>query len=114
MHCSVLSVNTVSTFGFKIIATAFQLSIKNQPEKNTTKAFLVQNIPVTIKNPIIHTIKTGYPNLCLKITFIFSGKGEMYSIQHCVIKFISDLWLLDCFIRVLQISPQVKWLPRYH
>ena len=24
----------------------------------------------------------------------------MYSIQHCVIKFISDLWLLDCFLHL--------------
>ena len=31
--------------------------------------------------------------------------SEMYSIQYCVIKFVSDLWQLDCFIRVLQMSP---------
>ena len=34
--------------------------------------------------------------------------GEVYSIQHCVIKFVSDLWQVGGFLRVLRIPPPVK------
>jgi hypothetical protein len=39
MHCSVLNVITVSTFGFKIIATAFQISIKKTSLKKYHQNF---------------------------------------------------------------------------
>jgi hypothetical protein len=34
--------------------------------------------------------------------------GEVYSIQHYVIKFVSDLWLVGGFIRVLRFPPPIK------
>jgi len=37
--------------------------------------------------------------------------GEMYSIQHYVIKFVSDLWLVCSFLRVLH---QYNWPPWYY
>ena len=33
---------------------------------------------------------------------------EVYSIQHYVIKFVSDLWQVGGFLRVLQFSPPTK------
>jgi hypothetical protein len=33
---------------------------------------------------------------------------EVYSIQHCVIKFVSDVRQVCCFLRVLRIPPPVK------
>ena len=35
--------------------------------------------------------------------------GEVYSIQHYLIKFVSDLWQIGGFLRVLQFPP-----PRYN
>ena len=34
--------------------------------------------------------------------------GEVYSIQHYVIKFVSDLRQVDGFLRVLQFPPPIK------
>jgi hypothetical protein len=39
------------------------------------------------------------------------GKG--YWIQHCVIKFVSDLRQVSRFLRILRFPHQYKWLPRY-
>jgi len=33
---------------------------------------------------------------------------EVYSIQHYVIKFVSDLWQVGGFLRVLQFPPPIK------
>jgi hypothetical protein len=34
--------------------------------------------------------------------------GEVYSIQHYVIKFVSDLWQVGGFLWVLQFPPPIK------
>ena len=34
--------------------------------------------------------------------------GEVYSIQHYVIKFISDLWQVGGFRRIFRFSPPIK------
>ena len=34
--------------------------------------------------------------------------GEVYSMQHYVIKFVSDLQQVDGFIRVLRFPPPIK------
>jgi hypothetical protein len=34
--------------------------------------------------------------------------GEVHSIQHYVIKFVSDLWQVDSFLRVLRFPPPIK------
>jgi hypothetical protein len=37
-----------------------------------------------------------------------SCSGEVYSIQHYVIKFVRDLWQVCSFLRVLQFPPPIK------
>ena len=51
----------------------------------------VQSAPITI------TVVSSNPN-----------HGEVYSIQHYVIKFSSDLWQVSDFLRVLRFPPQIK------
>jgi hypothetical protein len=34
--------------------------------------------------------------------------GEVYSIQHHVIKFVSDLWQVGGFLRILLFPPPIK------
>jgi hypothetical protein len=34
--------------------------------------------------------------------------GKVYSIQHDVIKFVSDLWQVSGFLRELQFPPPIK------
>jgi len=34
--------------------------------------------------------------------------GDVYSIQHNAIKYVSDLWQMGCFLQVLQFHPPVK------
>ena len=36
------------------------------------------------------------------------ANGEVYSIQHCVIKFVSDLQHVGGFLRVLKFPPPTK------
>jgi hypothetical protein len=40
--------------------------------------------------------------------------GEVYSIQHNMIKFESDLWQVGGFLRVFQFPPSIKLTPRYN
>ena len=37
-----------------------------------------------------------------------SATGEVYSIKHYVIKFVSDLWQVCGFLRVLRFPPPIK------
>ena len=43
-----------------------------------------------------------------KVASSNSVHGEVYSIQHYVIKFVSDLQQVGIFLRVLQFSPPIK------
>jgi len=43
-----------------------------------------------------------------KVVSLNPAHGEVYSIQHYVIKFISDLQQVSGFFRVLQIPPLIK------
>jgi len=51
----------------------------------------MQSVPITTKVVSSNTIH-----------------GEMYSIQHYVIKFVSDLWQVGGFLRVLRFPPPIK------
>jgi hypothetical protein len=41
------------------------------------------------------------------------GSGEVYSIQHYVIKFVSDLQQVGGFLQVLWFPPPRKLTPQY-
>jgi hypothetical protein len=43
-----------------------------------------------------------------KVVSLNPAHGEMYSIQHYVIKFISNLWQVGGFHRVLWFPPPIK------
>jgi hypothetical protein len=43
-----------------------------------------------------------------KIVSANSAHGDVYSIQHYVIKFVSDLRQVDGFLRVLRYPPPIK------
>jgi hypothetical protein len=44
----------------------------------------------------------------LLLSLANSAYGEVYSIQHYVIKFVSDLWQIGGLLRVLRFPPQIK------
>jgi len=44
----------------------------------------------------------------IPIKVVSSNPIEVYLIQHYVIKFVSDLWQVSGFLRVLQFSPPIK------
>ena len=48
--------------------------------------------------------KRGLPTHLL----IVIGSCEVYSIQHYVIKFVSDLWQVSGFLLVLRFPPPIK------
>jgi hypothetical protein len=39
---------------------------------------------------------------------VFNANGEEYSGQHYMIQFVSDLWQVDGFHRVLRLPPPIK------
>jgi hypothetical protein len=47
-------------------------------------------------------------------TNIVSSNPTLYSIQHYVIKLVSDLWQVDGFLRVLRFPPPIKRPPWYN
>ena len=42
------------------------------------------------------------------------AQGEVYSIQLYVIKFVSDLHQVDCFLQVLRFPSPIKLIPQYN
>ena len=49
----------------------------------------------------------------LKENYLFFRSGEVNSIQHYVIQFISDWRQIGGFLRVYRFPPPIKWSPRY-
>ena len=47
-------------------------------------------------------------NRCILIYFLNPVHGEVYSIQHYVIKFVSDLWQFSGFLLVHRFPPPIK------
>ena len=43
-----------------------------------------------------------------KVVSLNPAHGKVYSIQHCVIKFVNDLRQVDGFLRVLRFPPPMK------
>ena len=43
-----------------------------------------------------------------KVVSLNSADGEVYSLQHYVIKFVIDLWLVCGFLQVFQFPPPIK------
>jgi hypothetical protein len=64
----------------------------------TTAPFTLGKLAVIFNNILI---EIEYDNL-------YSVHGEVYSIQHYVIKFVSDLRQVCGFLRVLRVPPQIK------
>jgi hypothetical protein len=52
----------------------------------------------------------GFTTTCAitKVVNLNPAHGEVSSIQHCVIKFVSDLRQVGCFLRVLRFSPPIR------
>ena len=42
------------------------------------------------------------------------AQGDVYSIQHYVLKFVSDLRQFGGFLRVLRLPPPIKLTPQYN
>jgi hypothetical protein len=42
------------------------------------------------------------------------AQGDVYSIQHYVIKFVNDLREFGSFLRVLRFPPPIKLTPQYN
>ena len=55
-------------------------------------------------------MKAGFPTTCAitKVVSSNSVHGEVYSIPHYVIKFVSDLRQVACFLWVLQFPQPIK------
>ena len=47
-------------------------------------------------------------SITAKVVSLNPVDGEEYSIQHYVIKFFSDLWQVEGFLRVLWFPPPIK------
>ena len=47
-------------------------------------------------------------SIATKVVSSNPDHGEVYSIQHYVIKFVSYLWQVGGFLRVLRFSPAIK------
>jgi hypothetical protein len=51
--------------------------------------------------------------ITLKVVSLNPAHDVVYSIQHYVIKFVSDLRQVSGFIQVLPFPPSIKLAPRY-
>jgi hypothetical protein len=58
-----------------------------------------------------HRYRRGCDPMVVGFTSSNPVHGEEYSMQHNVIKFVSDLRQVGGFVRVLQFSPPIKLIP---
>ena len=88
--------------------------LRNRPEKHTKRSlsFLFLNIYIFIAVVIVWQFDLQIPEksvpITTKVVSLNPVHDEMYSIQHDVIKFVSDLRQVGGFLRVLQFPPQIK------
>ena len=61
-----------------------------------------------ILNVLIPWGGRGPDRITTKFASLKRAHGEVYSIQHCVIKFVSDLWQVSGCLQVLQFHPPLK------
>jgi hypothetical protein len=61
-----------------------------------------------ILNVLIPWGGRGHDRITTKFASLNPANGEVYSIQHCVIKFVSDLRQVGGFLWVLWIPPPIK------
>ena len=47
-------------------------------------------------------------SITTKVVSLNPIHGKMYSIQHYVIRFVSDLWQVGGFLRVLRFPPPIR------
>jgi hypothetical protein len=71
---------------------------------NNVVAMVVQDLQVHVHSVPITT----------KVVCSNHAHGEIYSILHYVIKFISDLQQVGDFLRIFRFSPPINWLSRYN
>ena len=97
-------------------STRFKSPIKNQVSNNklmgafgffffSITAYLCNNVQLTsLEFTAIYAIGAYRHSRCE-----FNPRsGEVYSIQHYVIKFVSDLWQVGCFLQVLLFPLPIK------
>ena len=53
-------------------------------------------------------------SITTKVVSSYPVHGEVYSIQHYVIKFVSHLQQVDGFLWVLLFPPPINWPPLYN
>jgi hypothetical protein len=82
-----------------------------------TDCMIVIHVPIPwqLIFPSLTVIQLVFPSFNLKQTlslYCLHGKEALlfsiYSIQHYVIKFVSDLWQVSGFLRVLRFPPPIK------
>jgi hypothetical protein len=58
----------------------------------------------------------GFTTTCVitKVVNLNSTHGKVYSIQNFVIKFVSELWQVRGFLRILQFPPPMKLTAMYN
>ena len=62
-------------------------------------------------HPYRDSMVVGFTTTCAITTNVVisnSTHGEMYSIQHFVITFVSDLQQVECFLLALRFPPTIK------
>ena len=59
------------------------------------------------------TIHVQLVHITSKVASLNPADGEVYSIQHYVIEFVSDLRQVFCFLQVLQFPLQIKLTATY-
>ena len=56
---------------------------------------------------LIRTLPIQSVSITTNVVSSNPAHGEVYSIQHYVIKFVSDMWQVGGFLRVLQVPPPI-------
>ena len=95
-----------------LIAMGFPFDSEQQPfSQKFVTIVLTFSLKIILRqflSPFHKDYLTTNFNLTTKITLTIKILPQVYSIQHYVIKFVSDLRQVNGFLRVLQFSPPIK------
>ena len=61
-----------------------------------------------------YSVSVQSVSITTKVISLNLSHGKVYSIQHYVIRFISDLWQSCGFLWIFQFPPPIKLTPRYN
>ena len=103
-----INIQKKNRFEIWIFKNFFLKIYRNQTDYKWYKRYVINFFVVVIVWQLDIQLPVQSVHITTKVVSLNLGHGEVYSIQHYVIKFVSDLRHVGGFLRILLFAPPIK------